>query len=108
MDGLRRADGGDPGLESSEFSQIEIAVRAAGAGAVAGMAAGLVWGGIGGRIAMRILFLTSDDRVRGLTSDDGFEIGTFSAATVFLPGADGNRGVWAHFHQDTDMITRSP
>jgi len=43
-----------------------------------------VWGGIGGRIAMRILFLTSDDRVRGLTSDDGFEIGTFSAATVFL------------------------
>jgi len=84
VDGLRRAGAGDPGLESSEFGQIEIAVRAAGAGAVAGMVAGLVWGGIGGRTAMRILFLTSDDRVRGLTSDDGFEIGRFSADTVFL------------------------
>jgi hypothetical protein len=53
----------------------------AGAG---GAAAGLVWGGIGGRIAMRVVFLTSDERVRGLTSDDGFEIGTISVATMFL------------------------
>jgi hypothetical protein len=29
---------------------------------------------------MRILFLTSDDTVKGLTSDDGFEIGRFSLA----------------------------
>lgn len=50
----------------------------------AGALAGLVWGGIGGRIAMRIVFLTSDDHVRGLTSDDGFEIGTISGATAFL------------------------
>ena len=53
------------------------------AGAV-GAAAGLVWGGIGGRIAMRVVFLTSNEHVRGLTSDDGFEIGTFSGATIFL------------------------
>ncbi len=55
-------------------------VIAAGAGAVAG----LLWGGIGGRIAMRVIFLTSDDSVRGLTSDDGFEIGRFSTATMAL------------------------
>ena len=52
--------------------------------AAAGAAAGLVWGGIGGRIAMRVVLLTSNDHVRGLTSDDGFEIGTFSGATIFL------------------------
>jgi len=39
---------------------------------------------MGGRIAMRIVLLTSDDRVRGLTSDGGFEIGVISAATIFL------------------------
>jgi hypothetical protein len=52
--------------------------------AVAGAACGLVWGGIGGRVAMRVVFLTSSEHVRGLTSDDGFEIGTISGATVFL------------------------
>jgi hypothetical protein len=58
-------------------------VSALVAGAV-GAAAGLVWGGFGGRIAMRVVFLSSDERVRGLESDDGFEIGTFSNATMFL------------------------
>jgi hypothetical protein len=52
--------------------------------ALAGAACGLVWGGIGGRIAMRVVLLTSSEHVRGLTSDDGFEIGTISGATVFL------------------------
>ena len=53
--------------------------------ATAGAAAGLVWGGIGGRIAMRVVFLTSDERVRGLMTDDEFEIGRFSAGdTIFL------------------------
>ena len=33
---------------------------------------------------MRIVLLTSDDHVRGITSDDGFEIGTLSTATIFL------------------------
>ena len=31
---------------------------------------------------MRLVFLTSSDSVRGVTSDDGFEIGTFTTATV--------------------------
>jgi len=52
--------------------------------AATGVAAGLVWGGFGGRIAMRVVFLTSNDRVRGVTSDDGFEIGTISGASMFL------------------------
>jgi len=51
---------------------------------MAGAVAGFVWGGVFGRIAMRIVFLTSDDRVRGATSDDGFEIGRFSADTIAL------------------------
>ena len=33
---------------------------------------------------MRVVFLSSNDGVRGLTSDDGFEIGTISSATMFL------------------------
>lgn len=33
---------------------------------------------------MRVAAVTSDDRVRGLLSDDGFEIGRISAGTVFL------------------------
>jgi hypothetical protein len=33
---------------------------------------------------MRILFLTSDERLRGLTSDDGFELGRISGDTIFL------------------------
>ena len=52
--------------------------------AAAGAAAGLVWGGFGGRIAMRVVFLTSNERVRGVMSDDGFEIGTISGASMFL------------------------
>ncbi len=52
--------------------------------ALAGGIAGLVWGGVGGRVAMRIVFLTSDDRVRGVISDDGFEIGRFSFETIGL------------------------
>lgn len=59
-------------------------VVSAAIGILAGGISGLVWGGVGGRIAMRLVLLTSDDHVRGLTSDDGFEIGTVSVATIFL------------------------
>src|SRR4051812_49196511 len=43
-----------------------------------GAATGAVVGGLGGRAAMRILFLTTGDEVKGLTSDDGFSIGRFT------------------------------
>jgi hypothetical protein len=55
-------------------------------GASAGALAGLLIGGVGGRLAMFVLRLTSSDSVRGLTSDDGFEIGRFSGETLFLLG----------------------
>jgi len=75
---------GNPIRMTEPATGIGAAMRAVGAGAVAGMVAGFLWGGIGGRIAMRLLFLTSDDRVRGITSDDGFEIGRVSGDTIFL------------------------
>ena len=46
-------------------------------GAAAGGAGGVVVGGIGGRLAMLLLRFTSHDSVRGVESDDGFEIGRF-------------------------------
>lgn len=60
------------------------ALLSAGAAALSGAVAGFLWGGIGGRIAMRVLFLTSDPAVRGLTSDDGFTIGRITGASIFL------------------------
>ena len=77
---------GDPAHETEPVGGglVQATLASAGIGAVAGALAGFVWGGIGGRIAMRIVFLTSDDAVRGLTSDDGFEIGRISGNTIFL------------------------
>ena len=63
---------------------MEATLTSAGVGGLAGLLAGVVWGGVGGRLAMRVLVLTSDERVRGLTSDDGFEIGVVSASTIVL------------------------
>ena len=49
---------------------------------IIGAVGGAIVGGLGGRIAMRILFLTSDDAVKGVTSDDGFEIGRFTLSNT--------------------------
>lgn len=51
-------------------------------GAAAGGLGGLLVGGIGGRLAMFLLRLTSDDRVRGIESDDGFIIGRFDLTST--------------------------
>lgn len=51
---------------------------------LAGALCGLVIGGVGGRLAMFVLRLTSPDSLRGLETDDEFEIGVFSSATIFL------------------------
>lgn len=45
---------------------------------VAGVPTGVLVAGVGSRLAMYVLRLTSPDGVRGLTSDDGFEIGRFT------------------------------
>lgn len=65
-------------------------------GVAAGAIAGLLVGGVGGRLAMLVLRLTSPDSVVGVTSDDGFEIGSVTtdtfqllAATAFLGGLNG-------------------
>jgi hypothetical protein len=56
------------------------------AGALGGFACGFVIGGIGGRLAMLILRLTTGSEVVGLESDDGFTMGSFTSATMFLVG----------------------
>jgi hypothetical protein len=53
-------------------------------GAAVGLVAGALIGGVCGRAAMLILRLTSPSSVRGIESDDGFEIGAFTGDTLFL------------------------
>jgi hypothetical protein len=72
------ADRAEPGAAGRGWRALEPVVRLVSATIVIGAISGAVVGGLGGRLAMRILFLTSDDTVRGVTSDDGFEIGRFT------------------------------
>lgn len=53
-------------------------------GLMYGAVCGALVGGVGGRLAMFVLRLTSSDHLRGLDTDDGFEIGSFTGGTVFL------------------------
>jgi hypothetical protein len=50
---------------------------------VAGIPVGVVVAGAGSRVAMLVLRLTSPDHVRGVTSDDGFEIGRFTLGGTY-------------------------
>ncbi|HEY5875706.1 MAG TPA: hypothetical protein VIT64_10405 [Ilumatobacteraceae bacterium] len=50
---------------------------------VGGIPAGVILVGVGSRVAMFILRLTSPDRVRGVTSDDGFTIGQVTLAGTY-------------------------
>jgi hypothetical protein len=60
------------------WRSLEPVLRLLSATIIVGAVAGAVIGGLGGRLAMRVLFLTSDESVKGVTSDDGFEIGRFT------------------------------
>jgi hypothetical protein len=63
---------------------------------VTGAVGGAVIGGIGGRLAMRVLFITTGDAVKGVTSDDGFTIGRFTLGkTVGLIGVTTAIGIFA-------------
>ena len=53
-------------------------------GTGAGALLGLAIGGIGGRLVMLVLRFGSSASVRGLNTDDGFEIGRVTTATFFL------------------------
>ena len=66
------------GVGLGGWRSLEPVVRLLSATIIIGAISGAVIGGLGGRLAMRILLLTSDDSVKGLTSDDGFEIGRFT------------------------------
>jgi hypothetical protein len=66
------------GVVGRRWDSLERLVRLLSATIIIGAIGGAVIGGLGGRLAMRILLLTSDESVKGLTSDDGFEIGRFS------------------------------
>lgn len=58
--------------------------RRLSAGVAAGLVAGAAIGGVGGRVAMLVLRLTSDPRLHGMQTDDGFTIGIVSRFTLFL------------------------
>jgi len=62
---------------------------AIGAGAIVG----LVIGGVGGRLVMLVLRLASDSSVQGVLTDDGFRIGQFTTATIFLLTVTAGLGV---------------
>lgn len=71
-------------LESTWFRRFAAFIRRALLGAAAGGVAGIVIGGVGGRLAMLLLRFTSPDSVRGIETDDGFEIGVVTLDTFNL------------------------
>lgn len=89
--GIDRAGPRD-GQWQREFMSL---ARRALLGAAAGGAAGMVVGGIGGRVAMLVLRMTSPDRVLGVETDDGFEIGVVTIDTLNLLLATGALGAIA-------------
>src|SRR6476659_2531024 len=60
------------------WRSLEPVLRLLSATIIIGEISGAVIGVLGVRVAMRILFVTSDDTVKGVISDDGFEIGRFT------------------------------
>jgi hypothetical protein len=57
-----------------------------GAGVSAGFVAGVLIGGVGGRLAVLLLRVTSDPRLHGSQTDDGFTIGVVSTLTRAFSG----------------------
>jgi hypothetical protein len=68
--------------EHNWWSALEPFARRLSATILIGALTGAVVGGLGGRLAMRILFLTTGDTVKGIESDDGFTIGRFTLANT--------------------------
>ena len=78
----------DPDVHTATLNDWKPEARRAaarlGAGLWAGFLSGAVIGGVGGRLAMFVLRLTSDPSLRGMKTDDGFGIGSFTGDTMFL------------------------
>lgn len=64
--------------------ELERWMRRVSIGVSTAFVAGLLIGGVGGRLAMFVLRLTSSPSLHGVETDDGFTIGEFSLATLFL------------------------
>ena len=73
-----------PGIDAGAAKHVAFMWRWLLLAGAAGAWSGFLIGGVLGRLAMFILRTTSADSVRGIDSDDGFTIGQFSAATIFL------------------------
>jgi hypothetical protein len=71
-------------VATEERFDLERWMRRVSIGVSTGTVAGLVIGGVGGRLAMFVLRLTSSPSLHGAETDDGFTIGEFSLATIFL------------------------
>ena len=84
-------------IESERVHRLAPLARTLGAATAVGLILGMLIGGVGGRLAMRLLFLTSDPGVRGVESDDGFIIGQFTFDTLNLLGAGGVFGLLGAF-----------
>lgn len=71
-------------IPTSWQDDLQWSARRLGAAIWAGALPGLLIGGIGGRLAMLVLRLTSDPRLHGVETDDGFVIGEITGDTLFL------------------------
>jgi hypothetical protein len=80
-------------VERTRSSPLESSAAWLGAGVTGGFLCGLLFGGVGGRLAMFVLRLTSAPSLQGLETDDGFTIGVFSTATLFLLGVTSALGI---------------
>ncbi|MSQ41932.1 MAG: hypothetical protein EXR65_02720 [Dehalococcoidia bacterium] len=68
-------------------------LRTLAAATAVGLLLGAVIGGLGSRLAMRLLFLTSDPAMHGVLTDDGFPIGeiTFAGTANLILSTS---GIW--------------
>src|SRR5688500_17459854 len=90
--------GGRAGWRRERWAALEPFARRVSATVLIGALAGAVVGGLGGRLAMRVLFLTTGDHVKGVISDDGFVMGRFTLAdTVSLVVVAAVGGVFGAF-----------
>lgn len=71
-------------IATEQRFELERWMRRLSIGVSTGLVAGLLIGGVGGRLAMFVLRLTSNPSLHGVETDDGFTIGVFSFATLFL------------------------
>jgi hypothetical protein len=82
-------------LAMQRITRLEVSSAGAtlASGVTGGFLPGLLIGGVGGRLAMLVLRLTSDPRLRGTRTDDDFVIGRVSTETLFLLGVTAGLGI---------------